>query len=88
MTLVEDTLAGKVALITGAAKRIGEQIARTLHAEGAFVVIHYRASSAEALALVSELNAQREKSSISYQAELGDVAALQGMVYEPAAGLI
>jgi len=80
VTLVEGTLAGKVALITGAAKRIGEQIARTLHAEGAFVVIHYRDSSAEALALVSELNAQREKSSISYQAELGDVAALQGMV--------
>ena len=80
MTLVEYTLAGKVALITGAAKRIGEQIARTLHAEGAFVVIHYRDSSAEALALVSELNAQREKSSISYQAELGDVAALQDMV--------
>lgn len=80
MTLVEGTLAGKVALITGAAKRIGEQIARTLHAEGAFVVIHYRDSSTEALALVSELNAQREKSSISYQAELGDVAALQSMV--------
>jgi pteridine reductase len=69
-----------VALITGAAKRIGAQIARTLHAEGAFVVIHYRDSSSEAEALVSALNAQRENSSISYQAELGDVAALQRMV--------
>ena len=76
------TLAGKVVLVTGAAKRIGAQIARTLHAEGAFVVIHYRDSSTEALALVSQLNDIRENSSTSYQAELGDVAVLQCMVKE------
>ena len=37
-------LKGKVALITGAARRIGAVIAQTLHREGADVVIHYRHS--------------------------------------------
>ncbi|PWQ98442.1 pteridine reductase [Leucothrix arctica] len=70
----------KVVLVTGAAKRIGAQIAKTLHAEGAFVVIHYRDSADEAEALVSQLNNQRAHSATSYQAELGNVAALQCMV--------
>ena len=34
------TLEGKVVLLTGAARRIGAVIARTLHAAGATVVIH------------------------------------------------
>ena len=80
MSSVEGTLVDKVVLVTGAAKRIGAQIAKTLHAEGAFVVIHYRDSAVEAEALVSQLNNQRKRSATSYQAELGDVAALQCMV--------
>ncbi|RVU84049.1 pteridine reductase [Leucothrix sargassi] len=74
------SLQGKVALITGAAKRIGAEVARTLHAEGAFVVIHYRDSGVEAKALVEHLNNQRADSATSYQAELGNVAALEGMI--------
>src|SRR6478672_11978897 len=41
-------LAGKVVLVTGAAKRIGRGIALRLAREGARVVIHYDRSEAEA----------------------------------------
>ena len=43
--------ATRVALITGAARRIGAAIARELHADGMNVVIHYRGSAGEARAL-------------------------------------
>ena len=49
-------LEGKVALLTGAARRIGACIARTLQAAGANVMIHYHRSEAEARSLASELN--------------------------------
>ena len=49
-------LEGKVALLTGAARRIGACIARTLQAAGANVMIHYHRSEAEARTLASELN--------------------------------
>ena len=51
------TLSGKVVLITGAARRIGAALARSLHADGATVVVHYRSSRAEADALCGELDA-------------------------------
>ena len=41
-------LAGKVILVTGAAKRIGREIALRLAREGARVVVHYHTSEAEA----------------------------------------
>lgn len=42
------SLAGKIVLVTGAAKRIGRGIALRLAAEGARVAIHYQRSEAEA----------------------------------------
>ncbi len=51
-------LAGKVALVTGGARRVGAAIVRTLHAAGARVVIHYNRSEAEAEALAAALNAR------------------------------
>jgi len=75
-------LQGKVALVTGAAKRIGANIARTLHSQGACVVIHYGHSAEEAETLVRELNDIRHNSSLSYQADLGDVSALKNMIAE------
>jgi NAD(P)-dependent dehydrogenase (short-subunit alcohol dehydrogenase family) len=41
-------LAGSIALVTGAARRIGRQIALELGRRGARVAIHYRSSEAEA----------------------------------------
>ena len=40
-----------LALVSGGAKRIGAAIARSLHAEGFDIALHYRSSTAEAKAL-------------------------------------
>ena len=52
-------LDGRWALVTGAAKRIGAVIARTLHAAGANVAIHYHSSADAARELVAELERER-----------------------------
>lgn len=67
---MDDSLAGKAALVTGGARRVGAVIARRLHAAGAAVLIHYRDSEAEAARLASELNAARPKSAAKVKAEL------------------
>jgi pteridine reductase len=61
---------GKVALVTGGARRVGAAIARELHRAGASVLVHYRDSEADAAKLVAELNAARPKSAASVKAEL------------------
>jgi len=67
---MSESLAGKVALVTGGARRVGAAIARRLHAAGAAVLIHYRDSDADATKLVAELNGVRSKSASSVKAEL------------------
>jgi len=69
-----------VILITGAARRVGAEIARTLHAAGACVAIHYRSSVHDAETLAAELNAVRADSAAALQADLLDVAALPSLV--------
>ncbi|HVB08074.1 MAG TPA: SDR family NAD(P)-dependent oxidoreductase [Candidatus Acidoferrales bacterium] len=49
------TLAGRVALVTGGAKRIGRSIVEKLAAEGADVIINYDSSQTEAEALASDV---------------------------------
>jgi pteridine reductase len=71
---------GKVVLVTGGAKRVGAAICRRLHAAGANIVIHYRSSLYEALALRAELNELREGSAYCVQADLLDVVALKGLI--------
>ena len=50
-------LAGQVALVTGAAKRVGRSIALRLAAEGVDLVINYESSKPEAQQLVEEIKA-------------------------------
>ena len=69
-----------VALITGAAKRVGAQIARTLHVAGYDLALHYRHSHAEMDALCAELNASRQHSAHALQADLDDVENLPRLV--------
>ena len=67
---MDDSLAGKVALVTGGGRRVGAAIARRLHAAGASVLLHYRDSEADATRLAGELNATRPKSAAKVKAEL------------------
>jgi len=60
-----------VILVTGAARRVGAEIARTLHAAGASIALHYRASRKEAEQLATELNAVRAGSAVALYADLG-----------------
>ena len=69
-----------VVLITGAAKRVGAEIARTLHAAGATVVLHCRASLAEAEALAAELEVRREKSTLVRRHDLRDSSGMPQLI--------
>ncbi len=71
---------GKVVLITGGAKRVGAGICRRLHAAGASLMLHYRASAGEARLLQAELNHARPKSVALIQADLLDIAKLPSLV--------
>ncbi|MGI9273064.1 MAG: pteridine reductase [Woeseiaceae bacterium] len=73
------SLTGKVALVTGAARRIGAAISRCLHEHGASVAIHYRGSADDANALCDELNSERPDSAIAVQADLSRTAELPAL---------
>src|SRR5580704_6758823 len=63
-------LRDQVVLITGGARRVGAEIARTLHAAGANLLIHYRSSAAAAIALADEFNKMRPHSAAIHAAHL------------------
>jgi len=69
-----------VVIVTGAARRVGAAIVRQLHAAGARVVLHYRASAAEAVQLAAELNALRPDSAACVQADLAVAGAPAALV--------
>lgn len=71
---------GKCVLITGGARRVGAAICRRLHASGANLMIHYRASAGEARLLQAELNHARADSVALIQTDLLDLAKLPAMV--------
>lgn len=75
MTTSVEAQRGRVAIVTGAARRIGATIARALHARGLDVVIHYRGSADEAEALRDELLDRRRGSVALVQADLAEHAA-------------
>lgn len=66
----KNPLVGKVALITGAARRIGAEITRELHQAGMNVVLHYNSSEEEAIKLCEQLNQKRDNSAAIVRADL------------------
>ncbi|MDF9393025.1 pteridine reductase [Methylococcus capsulatus] len=75
----------KVALITGAARRVGAAIAAHLHERGYRVIVHYHRSETDALMLCESLNRRRNDSATAVGADLLDLEALAPLV-ETAAG--
>ena len=70
MSNYTQSMDGKVALITGAAHRIGAAITRTLHDAGMNIALHFRHSREAAEGLYGELNAARPDSAELFQADL------------------
>lgn len=71
-----------VALVTGAARRIGAATARLLHDRGLDVIIHCHQSQAAARKLVQQLNTLREDSAAMVNADLNDMLALPMLVQD------
>ncbi|WP_108126485.1 pteridine reductase [Saccharospirillum mangrovi] len=59
-----------VVLVTGGARRLGAQMARTFHQAGFRVLVHYRSSKTDADSLAKELNQQRPDSVQALSSEL------------------
>src|SRR5882757_7846158 len=76
---MDQTFAGKVALVTGAGKNIGRTIALDLAARGASVVVNGRADRAAVDAVVAEINSAGGQA-IGYLADVSDPTATQSMV--------
>jgi len=79
------TQVSKVALVTGAARRIGAKIARTLHSHNINVILHYHTSQQEAEVLCKELNDQRPDSAVAIAADLLDIDALPTLIQRSSA---
>jgi len=75
----EKKLAGRVALVTGAGKRLGRAVALRLASEGADVAVHYGKSEAEAREVVGEIEKLGRRAA-AFSAELTDVQAIQNLV--------
>jgi pteridine reductase len=75
----EKKLVGRVALVTGAGKRLGRAVALRLASEGADVAVHYGKSEAGAREVVTEIEKLGQRAA-AFSAELTDVAAIQKLV--------
>lgn len=78
-------LADRVALVTGAAKRVGAAIAEQLHGAGANVVIHYGRSAEAAQQLAERLESRRPGSTALCRADLLRAEERDGLVPAAAA---
>lgn len=79
-------LAGRIALVTGAAHRVGRAIALELARAGAHVVVHYHTAHAQAPATVAEIEALGVRA-IAVRADLAQADELEALFAQAAAEL-
>lgn len=70
------TLRGKVALVTGGARRVGRAIALALADRGSDVVVHYHSGATEAEETAAEIRARGVRA-VLVQGDLSDIGAAQ-----------
>jgi NAD(P)-dependent dehydrogenase (short-subunit alcohol dehydrogenase family) len=87
MTAQDNSTAGpRVALVTGAGRRIGRAIALGLARAGWDVAVHYRASASEAAAVAAEIIALGRRA-VALQCDLADEAAVRQLLPRAVAAL-
>ena len=79
-------LRGRVALVTGAARDVGREIALALASAGAAVTVNYKSSGERAQAVVDEIRAKGGRA-IAIEADIADFAAVKRMVERTAGEL-
>lgn len=72
-------LSGRVALVTGAGRDVGREIALSLAAEGAGVAVHYNSSTETAEEVVSEIRSGGGKAH-AYRADIADHGAVGELI--------
>ncbi len=77
----ENTLQGRVALVTGAGKRLGRAVALRLASEGADVAVHYGKSQSDAQQVVREIEKSGRRAA-AFEADLLDVGAIRKFIGE------
>ena len=76
---MEKLLTDKVAIVTGASRGIGRQIAMTLAQEGAYVIVNYNGSKEAAEAVVETITAAGGQAEI-WQCSVADFLAVEEMI--------
>jgi len=78
---MDDKLKGKVALVTGAGKRLGRAVALRLAEEGMDVAVHYGSSAREAAEVVGRIGEMGQKA-IAIKADLRSVGAIRQLLLD------